>query len=121
MLGTTVSISSQRASVASYCYVVPSLLILFTLMKDSIRSSETPIPTRATPPHIPEHGILQLSICRRHKEDLHDVIRDEALHTAALRGVYVTVPSRNLDSPAGDSGTTPYSLLEDNPSVEKVQ
>jgi hypothetical protein len=34
-------ISSQRASVARYCYVVPSSPILATLMMEALRSSET--------------------------------------------------------------------------------
>jgi hypothetical protein len=40
--------------------VVPSSLILFTLMK-AIRSSETSALTRATPRHVPEDGILHVT------------------------------------------------------------
>jgi hypothetical protein len=36
-----VSISSQRDSIAGYCYVVPSSPILSTLMMEAMRSSET--------------------------------------------------------------------------------
>jgi hypothetical protein len=38
--------------------VVPSSLILFTLMMGAISSSETSVPTRAIRHHIPEDGIL---------------------------------------------------------------
>jgi hypothetical protein len=38
--------------------VVPSSPILFTLMMEAIRSTETSILTRATRLHIPEDGIL---------------------------------------------------------------
>jgi hypothetical protein len=38
--------------------VVPSSLILFTLMMETIRSSETSVLTRATWRHIPQDGIL---------------------------------------------------------------
>jgi hypothetical protein len=37
---------------------VPSSLILFTLMMETICYSETSVLTRATQCHIPEHGIL---------------------------------------------------------------
>jgi hypothetical protein len=38
---------------------VPSLLMLFTLMKGAIHPSEKPVLTRATRRHIPEYGNLQ--------------------------------------------------------------
>jgi hypothetical protein len=40
-------------------YVVPSSLILFTLMMEAISSSETKVVSRATRRHIPEGGIFQ--------------------------------------------------------------
>jgi hypothetical protein len=38
---------------------IAALLILFTLMMEAIRSSETPVLTRASRRHISEAGILQ--------------------------------------------------------------
>jgi hypothetical protein len=38
------------------------MLLLFTLMMEAIRSSETSVLTRATLRHIPEHDILQLQL-----------------------------------------------------------
>jgi hypothetical protein len=43
--------------------VVPSLLILFTLMMDATDSSETMVLIRATRHHIPEDGILHRRQC----------------------------------------------------------
>jgi hypothetical protein len=40
--------------------VVPSSLIIFTLMTEAIRSSETSVITRATWRQTPEDGILQV-------------------------------------------------------------
>jgi hypothetical protein len=39
-------------------YFVPSSLILFTLMKEAVRSSETSVLTGTTQRHISEDGIL---------------------------------------------------------------
>jgi hypothetical protein len=39
--------------------IVPSSLVLFNMLMEAIRSSETPILTRATRRHIPDDGILQ--------------------------------------------------------------
>jgi hypothetical protein len=59
-LGTTLQVTSnwKTASVASTANTVPSLLILFILMMEAIRSSKMSVFTRATWYHIPEDDIL---------------------------------------------------------------
>jgi hypothetical protein len=42
---------------------VPNSLILFSLMTDLIRSSDTSLPTRARRHHVPEDGMLHLTCC----------------------------------------------------------
>jgi hypothetical protein len=58
--------------------IVPSLLILFTLMMEAILSFETLILTRATWHHIPEDSILH-SHCRenlkfKERSDYNDIV-----------------------------------------------
>jgi hypothetical protein len=60
------SISSQRASVASYHYADPSSPILVALMIEAIRSSETSVLTRAIQRNITEDSILHSHL----REDL---------------------------------------------------
>jgi hypothetical protein len=50
---TTLAVTSNTAD-------VPSWLILFTLMLEAIRTSETSVLKRATRRHIPEDGILHV-------------------------------------------------------------
>jgi hypothetical protein len=56
-----VSVGSNKILVTGN---VPSSLILFTLMIQAIRTSETSILTTATRYHIPEDCILQINIIR---------------------------------------------------------
>jgi hypothetical protein len=85
------SISSQSTSVASYCYL-PSSPILVTLMMVAIRSSDTPVLTRATQRNIPEDGILHCH-CR---ENLKSYILNRRNYCLCLQGRRKCLPPNHL-------------------------
>jgi hypothetical protein len=59
MLRRVVLVKSRRYKLV-IANVVPSLLILFTLMTEAMLSCEVSVLTRVSRHHIPEDGILQL-------------------------------------------------------------
>jgi hypothetical protein len=65
-LGTTLALTTNVLRLLLNANVVPSSQIFITLIMDAIRSSETPVLTRATRRNIPEDAILdtqRLSYC----------------------------------------------------------
>jgi hypothetical protein len=55
----------QRASIARYANVVPSLQMLVNLIMEVIRSSETSVVTNTTRRNIPEDGFLELKLSKK--------------------------------------------------------
>jgi hypothetical protein len=64
--GFSLCISSQRASVASYGYILNSP-ILVALMMEALSSSETSVLTRATRCNVPEDVILRKPIVSKRR------------------------------------------------------
>jgi hypothetical protein len=54
----TLAVTSNRRTLRITANVVPSSLILGTVIMDALRSSETYVPTTVTRRNIPEDGIL---------------------------------------------------------------
>jgi hypothetical protein len=71
---TDVSANFITSSVAN---VVPSSLIVFTLMIEALRSFGTPVLTEATRRNIPENGILHSHRCENLKFHIFDQNRKQ--------------------------------------------
>jgi hypothetical protein len=66
--------------------VVPSSLILFTLMMLAIHSSETSVPSRATWRRIPEDGTLHRHRCGNLKSyEIHRILSFNAINSVDAR------------------------------------